>query len=292
VRVNSHFMLSVLIVNWNTRELLRKCLQSLIQFPADPMEIIVVDNHSKDESAKMVREEFPQVRLIEAGSNSGYARGNNLAFAAAKGDLLLTLNPDTEFVDDSLLRCLAQFERLPNYGACSIRLVHPDGATQKSVRGFPSIAGIFGDLTGLRKFFKPLDSYRIAAFDYDREQDAPQPMGSFLLFRRASLAAIGEATRPFDEGFPIFFNEVDLLYRLKVAGHPCRYFPQFKVIHHGGEGTKQVRKAMIWESHRSLIRYLKKHSRGLERLWLPIATVAIYGGAFVRAKGYDAGFRP
>lgn len=288
-------MISVLIVNWNTRDLLRACLRSILAFPPrEPYEVIVVDNASHDNSAQMVQEEFPSVTLIRPGRNTGYAGGNNLAFAAAKGDLLLTLNPDTEFVDDSLDLAAAILRAHPQAGALGVRQIGVDGDVQQSVRGFPSLRGIFGDMSGLgRRFGGALDDYRRARMDYDEEQWVAQPMGTFLLFRREALAAIGDPAKPFDEGFPIFFNEVDLLYRLHQGGWKALYTPRAKILHHGGEGTKQVRKSMIWESHRSLVRYLRKHhGTGLARVGLPFLAAVIYTAAFLRARGYDAGFRP
>src|SRR5579885_721066 len=257
-------MLSVLIVNWNTRALLKTCLQSIHRFsPSDPFEIIVVDNASSDGSAAMVQQEFPSVKLIACGTNTGYAKGNNLAFEAASGDWLLTLNPDTEFIDDSLSRAIDLLRSHESIGCLACRLIYPDGRTQRSVRGWPTATGIFGDFTGLGTKFprSKLGSYRLTAFDYAKEQLAPQPMGTFLLFRRKALATVGDLKKPFDESFPIFFNEVDLLYRLHRAGWDCLYSPAVQVVHHGGESTKQVRKSMIWESHRSLVRFLKKHYR-------------------------------
>lgn len=287
--------LSILIVNWNTRDLLRNCLRSIYAHPpACSFEVIVVDNASNDLSTQMVQSEFPKTHLIASERNTGYAAGNNLAFKLGKGDLLLTLNPDTEFEDDSLSTAVEVMQRNPSYGALGIKQVGLDGKTQQSVRGFPSLVGILGDVTGLGKRFPhgALGSYRLAAFDYEKEQDAPQPMGTFLLFRREALAAIGDPAKPFDESFPIFFNEVDLLLRLKQAGWPCLYTPTARVRHHGGESTKQVRKSMIWESHRSLVRFLRKHTgTGLARLALGLVVPVIYGAAFLRAKGYDAGFR-
>ncbi|MEA2552266.1 MAG: hypothetical protein QOJ65_442 [Fimbriimonadaceae bacterium] len=287
-------MLSVLIVNWNTREHLRACLHSIHQFsPIEPFEIIVLDNASTDGSATMVREKFPDVKLLASDKNTGYAKGNNLAFAKAQGEWLLTLNPDTEFVDDSLQRSLEILRARPHAGALATRLVHPDGATQKSVRGWPSATGMIGDLTGLgiRLPDSKLGSYRLPDFDYEKEQVAPQPMGTFLLFRREALAAVGDPKKPFDESFPIFFNEVDLLYRMREAGWECLYSPSVRVVHHGGESTKQVRKSMIWESHRSLVRFLKKHYRTpLNAPGLALLAGFIYAAAFVRARGYDAGF--
>ncbi|MGV3616997.1 MAG: glycosyltransferase family 2 protein [Fimbriimonas sp.] len=288
-------MISVLVVNWNTRDLLRACLKSIERFPpSEPFEVIVVDNASRDGSAEMVRKEFPDVRLVEPGRNTGYAEGNNLAFANASGDLLLTLNPDTEFVDDSLDLAAAILRGHAHAGALGVRQVSVDGEIQQSVRGFPSFIGLVGDLTGLgRRYGGRWDDYRRSRMDYTEEQWVPQPMGTFLLLRREALATVGDPTAPFDTRFPIFFNEVDLLYRLHVAGWRCLYTPRAKILHHGGEGTKQVRKSMIWESHRSLVRYLRKHhGTGLARVGLPFLAAAIFAAAFVRARGYDAGFRP
>jgi len=287
-------MLSILIVNWNTKDLLRACLLSLSEHPAtNPHEIIVVDNASTDGSAEMVSKEFPFVKLVASAVNTGYAKGNNLGFAEAVGDWILTLNPDTEFVDNSLDIAIAELARNPSAGCLGIKQVGIDGRVQKSVRGFPTVIGIFGDITGLGRLLDgALDSYRLSRFDYEREQCAPQPMGTFLLFRRQALESVGSAMAPFDETFPIFFNEVDLLYRLKKAGWECRYSPKAQILHHGGESTKQVRKSMIWESHRSLARYLWKHGgKGLRVVGLPFVSVLIFAAAFVRAKGYDAGFR-
>ena len=275
-------MLSVLIVNWNTRDLLRACLRSLRAHPANEgMETIVVDNASTDGSEMMVRREFPEVDLVASPVNTGYARGNNLAFARASGDRLLTLNPDTEVFAGTLDAALDALDRHPKAGAVAARLIGTDGGTQRSVRGFPTLLNLFGD------------AYRLPRFDYEAEGPAPQPMGTFLLFRREALEAVGDPRTPFDETFPIFFNEVDLLKRLDAAGWPTVYTPAARVLHHGGESTKQVRKAMIWESHRSLVRYLRKHrGTGVGALALPFVSLAVYAGALVRAKGVHEGFRP
>ncbi len=318
-------MLSILVVNWNTRELLRKCLASTeVHAPGEDFEVIVVDNASTDGSADMVESEFPGARLIRSAKNTGYAKGNNLAFAEAQGDFLLTLNPDTEFVDDSLDRALHILRVSPEVGCIGARQVATDGSTQPSIRGFPTLLGIAGDLTGLGRRLPGgrLDSYRLSAFDYDQEQLAPQPMGTFLMFRREALEELARATSrdtdtrqaaisaqrrnaeapqgheappplaPFDESFPIFFNEVDLLYRLKQKGWTTLYAPSVRILHHGGESTRQVRKSMIWESHRSLVRFLRKHQRSpLAAIGITLLVPIIYAAAFVRAKGTHAGFQ-
>jgi GT2 family glycosyltransferase len=247
-----------------------------------------VDNASSDGSAEMVAHQFPSIRLIASELNTGYARGNNLAFELARGEWLLTLNPDTELIDDSLDRAVEILAKHSTAGALGVRQVGLDGKTQQSIRGFPSVRGILGDLLGIRAW----DSYRMRGFDYEREQEAPQPMGTFLLFRREALASIGDPMHPFDESFPIFFNEVDLLFRLSRKGWKCLYTPQARILHHGGESTKLVRKSMIWESHKSLLRFFRKHyGTGIAKLGLPLLALVLYAAAFVRAKGYHAGFR-
>jgi GT2 family glycosyltransferase len=288
-------LLSVLIVNWNTREHLRACLDSLGRFPpAGDWETIVVDNASSDGSAEMVRSEHPWAILVEPGANLGYAAGNNAGFAIAKGEMILTLNPDTRLEDDSLDRAVLALNENAKIGAVSVRLVGLDGETQRSIRGFPTLIGVLGHWTGLDRVSKtgPLASYSLPQFDYSRAGPAPQPMGTFLLFRRSALETVGAAEKPFDERFPIFFNEVDLLYRLHQAGWTTWYLPDAHVVHAHGASTSQVRPSMIWESHRSLVRYFSKHLRGAARLAIPFVAAAAWVAALVRAKGVHAGFRP
>lgn len=287
-------MLSVLIVNWNTRDLLCQCLASIQSFPPScPHEVIVVDNCSDDGSAEAVKAQFPWVKLLASDSNLGYAAGNNLAFSEATGDYLLTLNPDTKFIDDSLDVSLESLLNNPSAGVLGPQLLGFDKKIQKSVRGFPTVVGIFGHWTKLDKLFPkgPLGSYSLPDFDYGSEGPAPQPMGTFLLFRRSALETVGDPKKPFDTQFPIFFNEVDLLYRLKLAGWACWYTPRARVLHLHGASTRQVRKSMVWESHNSLVRYMRKHLRWPARAWLPLIAAGAWVAALVRAKGVHAGFR-
>ncbi|CAN5653206.1 glycosyltransferase family 2 protein [soil metagenome] len=281
-------MLSVLIVNWNTCNLLRACLASLREHPfSGGQEVIVVDNASTDGSAQMVRSEFPEVRLVPNSVNRGYAAGNNDAFEIAQSDWLLTLNPDTEMRERTLDAAVDALSRFSDHAATGVRQIGNDGETQHSVRAFPTALNMILATVGFG------GAYRLDSFDYAREGDAPQPMGTFLLFRRSALRDLGDDRRPFDEGFPIFFNEVDLLYRLAKAGWPAMYTPAAQIRHHGGESTRQVRPAMIWESHRSLLRYLRKHGGTFYRTFgFLLFTPLVLAAAFVRARGYHAGFRP
>ncbi len=288
-------MLSVLIVNWNTKGMLCNCLDSLAAAePPLPTEVIVVDNASTDGSPEAVRASYPRVTLIESGANLGYAEGNNLAFSRCQGDWILLLNPDTELGPDTLAVALQELAVRPGCACLSVKFFGPEGELQRSVRGFPTFAGVLGQLTGLDRLFprSQLGSYSQRWFDYDREGYADQPMGTFLLFRRSALERVGAGDRLFDPSFPIFFNEVDLLYRLRAAGFDCWYTPKTSICHHHGASTRLVKRSMIWESHRSLVRYFFKHTQGVERLFLPLVAVASYTAAFIRAKGFHGGFRP
>jgi GT2 family glycosyltransferase len=281
--------LSVVIVNWRTRELLVACLQSLHaalggRVAAGDAEVIVVDNASGDGSAAAVREQFPAVRLIANEENRGYAAGNNQGIAAASGDNIMLLNPDTEVPREAVARLEACLRERPRAGAAAPMLVYPDGRPQASLRGFPTPLALFGAVTGLGRLARvgsPLAAYQ--------PRDLPaiptvvdQPMTSCLLLRGEALREVG----PFDETFPIFFNDVDLCWRLRQAGWEIWFVPEARVVHHGGASTRQVRLAMLWASHRGLHRYYQKHYRG--RLGAPIyglAIGAIYAGAVARSAG-------
>lgn len=255
--------LSIIVVNWNTRDLLRACLVSLRDALAgSPLnwETVVVDNGSSDGSAAMVRDEFPELVLIANEENRNYAAGNNQGLAAAMGEFQLLLNPDTEVPAGALEALCRVLREHPGAGAVSPALVHPDGELQLSVRGFPTPRALVGDLTGVGRLF-PASSwggYRMRALPEDRPVPVDQPMASALLLRRAALEQVGA----FDEAFPLFFNDVDLCFRLKQAGWEILYDPRVRIVHLGGASTRQVRPEAIRLSHEGLREFYRKHYRG------------------------------
>lgn len=272
--------LSICIVNWNTRDLLRDCLRSIRQTAAelDP-EVIVVDNASADGSAEMVREEFPEVQLIANEENLFYARGNNQALERATGQLKLLLNSDIIVLEGALQELLAAAERHPKAGGIAPKLVHPDGSLQLSCRTFPDPPVVLYETVRLHRLFprsRRFGAYRMDWWGYDDERPVDQPAASALLLRSAALEEVGLL----DEAFPIFFNDVDLCRRLWDAGWEVWFTPAASMIHYQGASTSQVRPAMITESHRSLLRYYEKHYRG------HINPLAYYGArALVRLSG-------
>ena len=254
-------MISVLIVNWNTRDYLRACLFSLrAACAALEHEIIVVDNASHDGSAAMVREEFPEVQLVANAANKGYAAGNNEAYRHAGGRFLWLLNPDTEVQGDAPRRLLDFISADEKRGAVASALIDAhDGRPQRSCRTFPTPAALWTEGSGLARCYprsRRFGFYRMGWWRYHDAREVDQPMASSLLLRRAAVESAGGL---FDEQFPIFFNDVDLCWRLKANGWQIWYLPEARVLHHGGASTRQARPEMITASHRALRRFYEKH---------------------------------
>lgn len=256
-------VLSVCIVNWNTRALLLGALASIYDArPSFAFEVIVVDNASHDGSAQTVRERFPQVTLIANEKNTGYAEGNNQAMQRACAAYNLLLNPDVILPPGGLQKAVAFMEQHPDAGALGVRQVHPDGSLQKSVRGFPTPLAVLWELLGLSRLLSHsrfFGAYRMTWFDYKHVAEVDQPMGTFLLLRRQTIQEIGLM----DLAFPIFFNEVDWCLRCKRAGWKIWFTPDVEIIHYGGASTIQVGGAMAWESRRGLLRFYAKHYRAV-----------------------------
>lgn len=276
--------LSIVIVNWNTSKLLDALLDSVNKWPPEcDHEVIVVDNASDDFDAAAFKAKHPSVRLIANQTNTGYAKGNNQGIEESSGDCVLLLNPDTEVTEGAVQRLVEFMEAHPNAAAAGAKLVRPNGTVDRSVRGFPYPGPIAWEFLGLARLFpksRVFGRYRMTWFGYDEVAEVDQPMGSCLILSRKALDQIGT----FDTQFPIFFNEVDWLYRAKEAGFAIYFTPDATIIHHGGAGTSQAdRREMIRESHDSLVRFYRKHFR--RRLpwpayWFALACVKL--GRFVR----------
>ena len=262
---DSSLALSICIVNWNTRDYLRECLTSIAQYPPQrTYETVVVDNASTDGSAEMVGAQFPQVRVIANGRNEQYARANNQAIEASAGQMILLLNPDVRVLDRTIDRLLQFMDANPAAGACAPKLLHPDGRAQRSVRSFPTPGALLADLSGLARIMprsRILGRYRLMYWDYDSVREVDQPMASALMIRRRALLQVGR----FDEQFPLFFNDVDLCYRLRKAAWRIYFVPDACAIHRVGASTAQARRQALRLSQAGLARFYRKHYRGVLR---------------------------
>jgi GT2 family glycosyltransferase len=259
--------LSIVIVSWNVRDLLRQSLRSVFRETVrSSIEVFVVDNNSHDGSAAMVSVEFPQVRLIANTSNAGFAKANNQAIRQASGRYVLLLNPDTEILDNSLDRSVAWMDENKTAVVMGCRLLNPDRSLQASVRRFPTRGAMALTLLKLHRVFpksSAIQKYMAADFDYNQVSEVDQVMGAFFMIRSAALNQIGLL----DEGYYIWFEEVDYCARAKQKGWSVMYNPDATIIHHYGQSFRQVlgiRKQIILNN--SLLRYFSKHGRILDRL--------------------------
>jgi GT2 family glycosyltransferase len=254
--------LSVVVVNWNVKDLLRCCLQSLLGAgqisPHFTLEIIVVDNASSDSSVEMVRQEFPQVRLIASEQNLGYAGGNNAGAALAQGRYLFLLNPDTVVQPEALSRLIDYMETHPTVGALGPQLLWPDGTIQSSRRRFPGLGTLFWESTLLGQWFphnRHIQNYHLTSQPANQLQKVDWVVGAAILIRREAWEQVG----PIDEAFFMYFEETDWCRRSAAAGWETHYLPTAQVIHYEGKSSEQVVAARTLRFQRSKLRYTRKY---------------------------------
>lgn len=279
--------LSIVIVSWNVRDLLRRCLESIggaigpraSQGSSSPkecgvaelsheetdleIEIIVVDNGSSDGSVEMVRDlrveegHFPNVRFIANEDNRGFSAANNQGISIAEGRYVLLLNPDTEIVGDALTTLGAFADAHLDVGMAVPQLLNPDGTVQSSRRRFPTLLTALFESTWLEPVAPRglLDHYYVVDQPDDVIQDVDWVTGAAMLVRREAIEDVG----PLDEGFFMYSEELDWCRRLRAAGWRIVYVPTAQIVHHGGKSSEQVVAARHVHFQTSKVRYFEKH---------------------------------
>ncbi len=249
--------LSIVIVSWNTRALLLRCLAALDRAaPGLRRETIVVDNGSTDGTPAAIRAAFPDVRVLEPGGNLGFAGGNNVGLARATGRFLCLLNPDTEPRPGALAALVSYLASHPHVGAVGPRLLHSDGSEQAVGFRFPTLAQVFLDFFPLGgRFADSRLNGRYPAQPRDRPFPIDFPLGACILVRRAAM----EATGPLDDAYFMYSEEVDWCRRMRTVGWPIWCVPTAEVIHYGGQSVVQQSTRMYVELHRSRRRYYRRH---------------------------------
>lgn len=276
---------SVVIVNWNTRDDLVGCLASLRRHPPSrPWEAIVVDNGSTDASLAAVRREAPWARLIANSSNRGLAAANNQGLLAARGQAVVISNPDVVYRPGTIDELWAALERHPRAGFVVPRLLHPDGSHQPSAGDLPSVVdALLGRQLG--RFLRS-GSRRDRGMWWDRRaHDDERPIGhgaeACYLVRREALAEIG----PQDEGFWLDWEGLDWSARAAAAGWEVWLCPASEAIHRGGQSIRQAPLRWVAASHAGMYRYFAKRHRRLRPLLAPVVAVR----ALVKAAALLAG---
>jgi GT2 family glycosyltransferase len=265
--------ISVVLVNWNSKDFLRGCLQSLARHaPAVPVEIIVVDGGSFDGCDQMLAREFPQVIFIQSPDNIGFARSNNLGARHASGRYLLLLNPDTEFIDNSLEVLWRQAVSLPNAGAIGCRLLNRNRSLQTScVQSFPTAINQALDSEFLRKLFPHSSLWGMAPFHAGSAKPVPAEAisGACILVKRRFFEEVGG----FTESYFMYGEDLDLCFKLTRAGHPSYYVPDTSLIHFGGGSSGQSTSNFSTVMMRvSVHHFIQKHRGPVSALTYRLAT--------------------
>lgn len=274
--------LSIIIVNWNAKQLLLNCLKSIYNNTnAISYEIIIVDNNSKDNSCKGVREEFrdkSNLLLIENKENRGFAGANNQAIKIAKGRAVLLLNPDTLINGDVLAKtyeCLIKDERL---GVAGCKVLNTDGTLQLACRRMaPKPKDAVFKLFGLSKLFKnnnKFTRYNLINIPEDEFLDVDSVSGCFLMMKKEVINKIGLL----DETFFMYGEEMDWCMRAKKAGYNVRYCPVGTIIHYKGESSKQLGVKATYEFYRAMIIFYNKYNKD-ENIF--IFNWLVYAGIFI-----------
>jgi O-antigen biosynthesis protein len=272
----SPLSLSVVIVNYNVRNLLENCLHSLFSsLESIPSEVLVVDNCSDDGSVDMVRSRFPQVRVFENDRNLGFAKANNIALAEARGSMIWLLNPDTLVQEDTARVMLRFFEDNPDVGMAGCKILLPSGELQPSCRrSFPSPWVSFTKLTGLNALFprsRVFGRYNLTYLNEDESYEVDAISGSCMMIRRE----VYERTGGLDERFFMYGEDLDWCYQVQKAGWKVYYVHSTKIIHYSGESTRRSSidaKSIFYEA----MQLFARKNLGLSRISLGMISLAIH----------------
>jgi GT2 family glycosyltransferase len=273
--------LSIIILSWNTKEYLQKCLTSLgHRLNSSDYEIIVIDNASEDGSAEMVHEHFPSVKLVVNPTNTGYAAGNNLGISMAQANHILLMNSDIEVIENAP-EVMADFlDRNSSYGAVSSRMIQADGTVQRSCTKFPTLLTLLLfdiDRNRLLRQTPPVQDYLMKKSNYLISMDVEQPPAAFFMITRETATSVGLL----DEQFFLFFNDVDYCKRIAKSGYRIRYLAEAMVIHHGGKSVaKEASYRTQWYIAR--YRYYKKwHGVAAGFLAKLVTTIVVLENGFL-----------
>lgn len=307
--------LSVVIVNYNVRYFIEQCLLSLRKAESDiSLEIIVVDNASTDGSCQMIRQNFPEITLIENTKNVGFSKANNQAIKQAKGQYILLLNPDTVVPEDTLPKCLNFMNQHSEVGGLTVKMIDGRGSyLPESKRGFPSPWTAFYKIFGLTSLFphsKIFGQYYLGHLNPNEQHEIEILPGAFMFLRKSALDKVGLL----DEQFFMYGEDIDLSYRIIEAGYKNYYYPECKIIHYKGESTKKGSLNYVIVFYQAMIIFARKHfnnkkakafsfliniaiyframlsmlHRVAKKTWLPLTDAAlIFAGSAISIKWWE-----
>lgn len=272
--------LSIVIVSYNTIDLLRNCLNSIYKNTKSIIyEVWVIDNQSKDGSPEMVEREFPQVKLIRNSINGGFSQANNLAIRQCNSRYVLILNPDTVVPEKTLEETVRFMDFHEEVGCIGCKVIRPDGSLDKACkRGFPTPWNSLTYLLKLDRLFpksRLFGGYNATYIDEDEESEVDSLVGAFMMLRQEVIQRVGLL----DEKFFMYGEDIDWCYRIKEAGWKNYYYPKAKIIHYKGESSRKQSTKMIGVFHKSMIIFYDKHYKNKYNF---IITGLVHLGIYVK----------
>ncbi len=272
-------VISIIIVNFNVREFLEQALISIKKaLKTIPSEIIVVDNASIDGSVHMLKQRFPETKLIENKKNLGFSAGNNLALKEAKGEYVVLINPDTVVQEDTFEVLLDFFKKTPDASAVTCKIINPDGSFSVDCRhSIPTPLTALWKLLGLNKLFpksKIFGRYNLTYLDENEINQVEAISGSFMMIKQQVINQVGEL----DEDFFMYCEDIDYCYRINKNGGKIYYVPTSQIIHYKGESTKKNNLDYVITFNRSLYKFYKKHYQ--QKYIYPFKWLIILGTIF------------
>ena len=262
--------LSIIIVSYNVRHYLEQCLCSVGRaIEGLEAEIIVVDNHSKDDSVAYLKPLFPDVRFIQCCHNQGFARANNIGIRQSSGDYVLLLNPDTIVGEDVLKDALAFMQQHPKAGAVGVCMLKADGKPAlESRRGLPTPMTAFYKMTGLCRHFpnnKRFAHYYMGGIPWDSAQQIEVVSGAFCLLRREALLQVGLL----DEDYFMYGEDIELSCQLLHSGWENWYLP-LNILHYKGESTAKTSFRYVHVFYKSMLIFIRKHYSAASLIGIPL----------------------
>jgi len=260
--------LSIIVINWNTKEDLLHCLESIFKMGTGiQREVIVVDNGSQDGSQDIVKKNYPWVSLIENKKNFGFAKAANDALRQMKGRYALLLNPDTQVKEGTIASLISFVDQHPEAGIVGAQLLNADGSKQNSIANFPSLTTELLNKSLLRWLFP--NRFPGKGRDYSEPIEVDSVIGACMMVRRDALDQVGLL----DEDYFLFLEETDWCYRMKRAGWKVYHVPQAEVYHFQGKSAETVKKEARIEFYRSRYHFFRKHRDGFQFLILLMGLV-------------------
>ncbi|WP_216633971.1 glycosyltransferase family 2 protein [Paenibacillus alvei] len=261
--------LSIIIVNYNTKQLTLNCLKSVYESITNySYEVILIDNASRDDSVTIIREQYPQVKLIPNTENLGFAKANNQGMRISEGRYVLLLNSDTVIGPDTLEIMIRFMDDNPTVGASGCKVLLPDGSLDKACRrGFPTPLATLFYVSKLSKLFPKnpkINAYHREDLDPNESYPIDCLVGAFMMVRREAIENVGLL----DETFFMYFEDTDWCYRLQEAGWTNYYYPKTTILHYKRASSRNKPMRITYEFHRAMAMFYNKHYRSKYPIWV------------------------